>query len=130
MSLLYRDLRLALIHLAEEPPVLLGMTSLASELWPAEQDKLARGRHLRRALHAAIAALRPRGPVDTSDPRWWPYLVAAQEYEQGVYRREVQAGLIISDGAYTRAKRRALAHIDAVLPYVLDEQARTRAVGG
>lgn len=125
MPLSYRDLRLALIHLAEEPPVLLGMTSLASELWPDEHDKLERGRHLRRALHAAIATLRPHGPVDQEDPRWWPYLVVTREYEQGIYRSDVRAGLVVSDGAYTRAKRRALAQIDAVLPYVMDEQARS-----
>ncbi|HWQ16007.1 MAG TPA: helix-turn-helix domain-containing protein [Roseiflexaceae bacterium] len=123
-SVSLRLLRDALGALAEDPPLALGRSELATLLLPAEPDPLERGRRLQSALHAAVERLRPNdeaGPV-LNDPRWRHYLIVAGEYEVGEDRAELQTALALSASTYSRAKREALERLAAVLPAALDAQ--------
>lgn len=115
-------LREALGALAEDPPLALGRSGLASLLLPDVRDGLARGRWLQRALRTAIERLRPAeaGPV-LDDMRWRHYLIIAGEYEAGDTRAELQQALALSASTYSRAKREALDRLAALLPVVVAE---------
>lgn len=115
-------LRDALGALAEDPPLQLGRSDLA-QIWLADiRDPLQRGRHLQRALRAAIERLRPAESVPVlDDPRWRHYLIVAGEYETGEKRTALQDLLALSASTYSRAKREALGRLTALLPVVLSE---------
>lgn len=132
MDLGVKLVRLALLRLAENPPLALGDTDLARLLIPHEADRLVRGQLLQHALKQSIAALPPDGPQDASDSRWRQYLVCFGEYEAGQRRATLMRTLAIANTTYTRAKRRGVERIAALLPYILADMvhARKREVGG
>jgi transposase len=115
-------LREALDRFAEDPPVALGRSGLASLLLPNVREALSRGRWLQRAMRLAIERLRPTeaGPV-LDDPRWRHYLIIAGEYEVGDSRADLQQSLALSASTYSRAKREALERLAALLPEVVAE---------
>jgi hypothetical protein len=115
-------LREALASLAEDPPLTLGRSGLAELLLPAPRDPLQRGRQLQRALHTAIAQLRPAeaGAV-RDDPRWRHYLIIAGEYETGEKRAALQDALALSASTYSRAKREALERLVVLLTATLGD---------
>ncbi len=115
-------LREALADLAEDPPLALGKSALASLLLPEVRDPLTRGRWLQRALRSAIERLRPAeaGPL-LADTRWRHYLIIAGEYETGDSRNELQQALALSASTYSRAKREALDRLGAILPLIAAE---------
>lgn len=119
MDLGIKLVRLALLRLAEDPPLALGDTDLARLLIPHEADRLARGRLLQEALHQSIAALPPEGAPDAADSRWRQYLVCSGVYETGQRRATLMHTLAIADTTYSRAKRRGIERIAALLPYIL-----------
>ena len=127
MPISFPELRIALLRLAEEPPIRLADTAFVKTLLPDVADRLERGKQAQKALYRAILSLRPQGAIVPDDPRWWQYLICVREYEQERPRKDVRAGLGIEEVAYTRAKFRALARIDDVLPYMIGEH--ERAVG-
>jgi transposase len=115
-------LRDALAGLAEDPPLALGRSELATLLLPDERDLLGRGRRLAAALRVAISRLRPSeaGPV-LDDSRWRHYLIVAGEYDAGEERAALQNALALSASTYSRAKREALERLLALLPATLGE---------
>jgi hypothetical protein len=117
-----RLLREALGALAEDPPLALGRSALATLLLSEDADPLRRGRRLQETLRAAISRLRPSeaGPV-LEDPRWRHYLILAGEYQTGEERPALVAALALSASTYSRAKREALERLVALLPVVLSE---------
>jgi hypothetical protein len=74
---------------------------------------------LQRALVSAIERLRPAQETTLDDRRSWPYLICRAEYLDGLSRREAERCLAISSSSYTRAKRRALGRIAAILPLIV-----------
>lgn len=125
MPISFPELRIALLRLAEEPPIRLADTAFVIALLPDVHDRLERGKQAQKALYRAILSLRPQGAITPDDPRWWPYLVCVREYEQERHRKDVRAGLGIEEVAYSRAKNRALERISDVLPYMIGERERT-----
>ena len=115
-------LREALNALAEDPPLALGQSELATTMLPDIRDTLQRGRRLQKAMRAAIEQLRPNeaGPV-LDDTRWRHYLIIAGEYETGEKRSGLQDALALSASTYSRAKREALNRLAALLPITLNE---------
>lgn len=113
------DLRAALSLLLEDPPLSLGMSDLAVQHIPDEDDQLLRGTLIQQALRSTIDRLRPSGTVSAIDRSWWPYLICVGEYEAGQTRTELQSDLALSPSTYSRAKRQALVQIAAALPHVL-----------
>ena len=114
-----RLVRLALLRLAEDPPLSLGRSRLARLLMPDERDQLGRGKVLHMAFAVTIEQLQPPGTVAHDDPRWWPYLIHRGEHLGGRSRATVRHEMAISQSAYTRAKRRGLDGILTLLPHIL-----------
>src|SRR5262245_12637302 len=82
-----RLVRLALLHLLEDPPLSLGSSQLAVCLFP-QLSALQRGQLLQRALVSAIERLRPAHETTRDNRRSWPYLICQAEYLDGRCRRE------------------------------------------
>jgi len=114
-------IRLALLMLAETPPLALGNCELARELLPDVHDSLARGLLVCQLLHTTILHLRPAGKSDPHKSSWWPYFIHAREYEDCQTRSAVCSELAISAVTYTRAKRRGLDRIAGELPYIAEK---------
>lgn len=122
MDLGQRLVRLALLRLAEDPPLALGDTDLATLLLSDEPDRMVRGMRMKEGLRQAIEALRMPG----DDRR---FLIFQGEYVEGRQRETIRRNLHISDSSYTRAKRGGLERITGLLPYILAQQQRVRVVG-
>ena len=116
------QLRDALNALAEDPPLALGRSELATRLFPDVREPLQRGYWLQHAMRTAIARLHPleAGPV-LDDPRWRHYLIIAGEYETGEKRATLQNALALSTSTYSRAKREALERLAILLPNIVRE---------
>lgn len=119
-----RILRGALILLPEEPPLDLGECALAIRLFPKVTDRLRRGHMCADTLRAAVAILRPPATLPHSDRRWWPYRICVLAYLEGRPRGDVEQILAISSSTYSRAKRRALERIAAILPELAAQHTR------
>jgi hypothetical protein len=120
-------LRAALTLLPEDPPLTLGTSLLAQELFPETGDPLVRGTMLQQALRAALDRLRPAGEVSTIDRNWWPYLICTGEYEAGQVRADLQRDLALSASTYSRAKRQGLRQIAQALPRIVAGMAEAPA---
>lgn len=119
----------ALGMVREDPPLSLGGCVLARELLSEERDVLTRGERLKAALLAALDSLQPAGERDDHDPRWWPYAIYFGVVVEGESRAAIQAALAIAPTTYTRHRQKGFRWICGILPYLVRNDVRTRAVG-
>lgn len=101
-------LRAALPLVRLEPPLDLGRSELATQLFNNEPDPLTRGEQVRQLVQRALDQLRPAADIDPQDPASRPYQVLVGEALRGLSRDELQRELAIATATYTRAKRQGL----------------------
>lgn len=108
-------LRTALPLLRLDPPLDLGRSELAGQLFSQEIDPQARGQQVRQLIQRALDQLRPAADVDPQDPASRPYQVLVGEALRGLSRDELQRELAIATATYTRAKRQGLDQLAELL---------------
>jgi len=119
-------IRAALALLIDDPPLALGRSKLAIELFPRELSAGKRGARLKQRLLEAIECLRLPGPIDPTNRRWWPYLMFVGEYLDGCSRQQVRVRLAIAESTYTHVKQHGL---QTIIPIVFRaDEAREAAV--
>lgn len=115
-------LRAALPLLRLEPPLDLGRSELAAQLFSQEADPQVRGEQVRQLVHRALEHLRPGAEIDPQDPASRPYQVLVGEALRGLSRDELQRELAIATATYTRAKRQGLDQLAELLVQELQPQ--------
>lgn len=119
-------IRTALSLLRLDPPLDLGRSELAGQLFPREPDPLVRGENVRDLLLRALDQMRPAADLDAQDPAYRPYQVLLGEAVRGLSRDELQRELAIATATYTRAKRQGLDQLAELLVQGLQQQQEIR----
>jgi tetratricopeptide (TPR) repeat protein/transposase len=119
-------LRTALPLLRLEPPLDLGRSELAGQLFAQEPDPLVRGENLRQLIQRSLEQMRPTPDIDPQDPAYRPYQVLVGEALRGLSRDELQRELAIATATYTRAKRQGLDQLAELLVQGLQHEQHTR----
>ena len=88
---------------------------------------LDRGKALQEVLIAAIEKLKPPGPQPSPPTReWHQYVILHDCYVVGKLNREVMSALYISEGTFSRARRRAVRGVSRALAEMERETQRRK----